>query len=120
MPSATAFSLTSALLVAGGAMAAIMVSGTEEVWPLVILLASSGLAILIAAPAVRPRPVPFAGAVLFCALALLAFLPQVWLAPPAWRTVLTGVPEIGLGATISPQPWISWFWWWLLAARPWR
>ena len=116
MPSATAFSLTSALLVAGGAMAAIMVSGTEEVWPLVILLASSGLAVLIAAPAVRPRPVPFAGAVLFCALALLAFLPQVWLAPPAWRTVLTGVPEIGLGATISPQPWISWFWWWLLAA----
>ena len=97
-------------------MAAIMVSGTEDVWPLVILVASSGLAVLIATPAVRPRPVPFAGAVLFCALALLAFLPQVWLAQPAWRAVWTGVPEIGLGETISPQPWISWFWWWLLAA----
>ena len=116
MPTATAFSLISALLVAGGAMAAIMVSGTEEVWALVILLASSGLGVMVALPAVRPRPVPLAGAVLFCLLALSAFLPQALFTVPPWRAALAAVPEIGLGGTVSPQPWISWFWWWLLAA----
>lgn len=116
MSFATPASLTSALLVACGAMVAIMVSGTEEVWALIILLASSGLAVLIASPKVRPRSVPLAGAVLFCLLALSAFLPQSWLSVPAWRATLSGVPEIGLGGTVSPQPWISWFWWWLLAA----
>lgn len=79
------------------------------------MLGFSGLGLAVGVPVVRPRAVPSVGAALLCLLGLSAFLPQSWFPLPSWRASLGAVLEIGLAASVSPQPWFAWFWWSLLA-----
>ena len=116
MRALSASSVVSALLILAGAMLAVLVSGTQDVWAVITLLAFAGLGLLVGTPVVLPRTWPMVGAALFCLFSLAAFLPQAWLPIPGWRVSLSVATEIGLAASVSPQPWIGWFWWWLVVA----
>ncbi len=104
------------LILLGGATAAIFVTGTQDVYAVAIFAVAAGLAMFIGCPTVRPGWIPLVLAAVFCALALLAFLPQELFPMPAWRAALAQTGLIPLADSVSPQPWIGWFWWTMLAA----
>lgn len=103
------------LCLLAGAALSVLLAGTEEVWSMVAFLAAAGLAMLFVRPKVRPATVPLALVTLFCIFCLLGFLPQDFFPVPAWRASLGGMGTIPLGDSVNPQPWLGWFWWWLLA-----
>ena len=104
------------LLLLFGAMASIMVAGTEDAWAVAIFLGAAGLALFFIRPIVRPSLVPLVLIPLFCCLVLMAFLPQECFPIPEWRRALADLGTVPLGDSVNPQPWLGWFWWWLLAA----
>lgn len=104
------------LLLLAGVAASIMIAGTEDAWAIVVFLFAGGLSLLFVRPMVRPAIVPLVLVSLFCCLCLLAFLPQNYFPVPAWRSALGNLGTVPLADSVNPQPWLAWFWWWLLAA----
>ena len=98
-----------------GAAASIMLAGTENAWAIAAFLAAAGVGLVLVRPAVRPSAVPLVLIPLFCCLVLLSFLPQDYFPLPEWRRVLAGFGGVPLADSVNPQPWLAWFWWWLLA-----
>jgi len=109
-------SLIPSLLLLAGATVAVFITGTQDVWAAAVFPLSAGLALLIGRPAVRPGWFPLLLALAFCILALLAFLPQTYWPVPSWRAALAQSGLVPLADSISPQPWLGWFWWWMLVA----
>lgn len=103
------------LLLLTGAGASIMIAGTQDVWAITVFLAFAGLALFFVRPTVRPSVVPLVLLPLFCSLALAGFLPQELFPVPEWRRLLMELESVPLASSVSPQPWLGWFWWWLLA-----
>ncbi|MFM8884914.1 MAG: O-antigen ligase family protein [Chthoniobacterales bacterium] len=93
-----------------------MVAGTQDAWAIAAFLVFGGLALVLARPSVRPSAVPLLLIPLFACLALAAFLPQSYFPIPEWRSSLMDLGAIPLADSVNPQPWLGWFWWWLLAA----
>lgn len=104
------------LVALAGAAAAILVTGAQDVWSLCLLLVGGGLALFILRPVVQPRGVPSLLLAAFCLLCLLAFLPQQYFPEPAWRGGLDSLDTVLLAKSVSPQPWLGWFWWWFVVA----
>ncbi|MFM8458371.1 MAG: hypothetical protein ACKOB0_05425, partial [Chthoniobacterales bacterium] len=104
------------LLILAGAAASVMIAGTEDAWAIAVFLVAAGLALLLVRPIVRPAILPLVLIPLFACLALMAFLPQAYFPMPDWRQQLTDLQVVPLPGSVNPQPWLSWFWWWLLAA----
>ena len=99
-----------------GAAFSVMVAGTEDVWAIVVFLSAAGVSLILVRPLVRPNSVPLLLIPLFCCLCLLAFLPLNIFSMPEWRSVLIKLGTVPLADSVNPQPWMGWFWWWLLAA----
>ena len=97
-----------------GASAAVFISGSEEEWANIAFLASSGLALLILRPSTGPGWAPVMLGVFFLAATAASFLPSETFAVPGWRKLLNEGGVLQLGATVTPQPWFSVFWWGLL------
>lgn len=98
-----------------GSAISIMIAGKEDTWAVVVFLAAAGFALFSVRPVSRPSAVPLTLIPLFCALCLLAFLPADFFPLPEWRTELAEIATIPLADSFNPQPWMGWFWWWLLA-----
>ncbi|MFZ9932244.1 MAG: O-antigen ligase family protein [Chthoniobacterales bacterium] len=107
------FPVSNLLLLLGAAIS-IMLAGTEEVWAIVAFLAAAGAALVLLRPIVRPAGIPLVLLPLFCCLLLLAFLPQDFFPVPEWRRSLVDLGVVPLADSVNPQPWLGWFWWWLL------
>lgn len=103
------------LILLCGASAGIMIKGTQDVWAIVLFLSVAGFALFFLRPVARPGVAPLVLVPLFCSLCLLAFLPQDYFPLPQWRQALAALGTIPLGQSVNPQPWLGWFWWWLLA-----
>jgi hypothetical protein len=103
------------LILLCGASAGIMIKGTQDVWAMVLFLSVAGFALFFIRPVARPSVAPLLLVPLFCCLCLLAFLPQDFFPQPQWRQALAALGTIPLGESVNPQPWLGWFWWWLLA-----
>ncbi len=103
------------LLLLLGAAASITIAGTEDVWAIAVFLGSAGLALLFVRPTNRLPALPLVLMALFCALVLAAFLPQEYFPLPEWRRALAELGTVPLAGSVNPQPWLGWFWWWLLA-----
>lgn len=103
------------LVLLAGAVCSVLIAGTEDVWAIAVFLAAAGLALLIIRPVVRPAALPLFLIATFASLSLLAFLPQDCFSIPEWRRVLAELAAIPLADSVNPQPWLGWFWWWLLA-----
>ena len=99
-----------------GAAFSVMVAGTEDVWAIVVFLSAAGVSLILVRPLVRPNSVPLLLIPLFCCLCLLAFLPLNIFSMPEWRSTLIKLGTVPLADSVNPQPWMGWFWWWLLAA----
>ena len=99
-----------------GATLAILASGTHEEWALILCVAAFGLSLILIAPRVRASWIPVLAAGLLCVAAGLAFLPEDTFGSPIWRARLPDAVRALLGHSLAPQPWISLFWWQLLAA----
>jgi O-antigen ligase len=93
-----------------------MIKGTQDVWAMVLFLSVAGFALFFIRPVARPGVAPLVLVPLFCCLCLLAFLPQDFFPQPQWRQALAALGTIPLGESVNPQPWLGWFWWWLLSA----
>ena len=113
-PKSVAWPLPQLILLLGAAVS-VMLAGSEDSWAIVAFLCAGALAMLLLRPAVRPPMLPLVLLALFCLLGLMAFLPQEYFAVPAWRRLLAGAGGVPLGDSVNPQPWLGWFWWWLLA-----
>ena len=103
------------LLLLAGAAVSILIAGTEDVWAIAVFLAAAGSALLLVRPVARPAVLPLVLMAAFASLSLLAFLPQEYFLIPEWRRVLAEFAAIPLADSVNPQPWLGWFWWWLLA-----
>lgn len=99
-----------------GAAFSVSIAGTEETWAIVVFLMSAGASLLFVRPLSRPSFFPLVLIPLFCCLCLLAFLPLSYFPVPQWRSALIELGTVPLADSVSPQPWMGWFWWWLLAA----
>jgi O-antigen ligase len=98
-----------------GAAVAVFITGSAEEWSNVVFAVGAGLCLLLVVPQTRVSWAVFLLAVLFCSAAASAFLPAETFGSPSWRAGLPEAVKILLGDTVSPQPWISVFWWALLA-----
>lgn len=103
------------LMVVAGAALSILLAGTEDAWAIAVFLGCAGAALMLVKPALRPGFAPVLLAVLFACLSLGAFLPQSYFPLPAWRALLESLGSVPLAESVNPQPWLGWFWWWLLA-----
>ncbi len=88
------------------AVGASFLGGATERWSEAIALGGFGLLLLAAPPRFSLGPVLNTIAVLFLALAAVAFLPAHWFSLPHWRVALTNDLGIQLADTVSPQPWL--------------
>ena len=104
------------IVLLAGAAVSVLVAGTEDAWAIVLLLGGAGFALLLLRPVVRPSALPLVLIAAFACLSLLAFLPQEYFSIPEWRRALTELGAVPLAESVNPQPWLGWFWWWLLAA----
>ncbi|MEY4299442.1 MAG: hypothetical protein RIR25_678 [Verrucomicrobiota bacterium] len=109
-------SIVASLLILAGAASAVFITGTQDVWAAAVFPVAAGLALLVGRPSVRPGWVPLLLAIAFCLLALLAFLPHTFWPVAPWRTALSQSGLVPLADSISPQPWLGWFWWLMLVA----
>lgn len=96
------------LLAAGGAL---FVTGNQGVWATALFFTLAGLVMVVCPPSVRPGRVAQALGVLFLLSGLLAFLPQAWFPEPAWRSLFPAGGSVPLADSVSPQPWLGWYWW---------
>lgn len=71
---------------------------------------------VVCRPTVRPGWIPLTLGMVFCLTGLLAFLPQAWFPAPAWRALFPPGGTVPLAESVSPQPWIGWYWWLSLVA----
>jgi len=104
------------LILLGGAALSILIAGGADALAIATFLGLAGLALLFVEPTVRPSSVPLVLVPLFASLCLVAFLPQSYFQVPEWRSALMNLGTVPLADSVSPQPWLGWFWWWLLAA----
>ncbi len=103
------------LLLLAGAAISIALAGTEDAWAIAVFFGAAGLALVLVRPSVRPSVVPLVLVPLFCCLVLLSFLPQEYFPEPEWRRLLSELGTVAIAESVNPQPWLGWFWWWLLA-----
>ena len=81
--------------------------GATQRWSEAIALGCFALLLLAAPPRFSLGPVLNTIAVLFLALAAVAFLPAHWFFLPHWRVALTNDLGVQLASTVSPQPWLT-------------
>lgn len=105
-----------AMLMLAGATGAIFITGTQDVWAMVVFLALAGLGALVALPLQRAGWGPVVLGALYCGSAMLALLPLAWFATPTWRAGFPASDVAVLGASFAAMPAYVWFWWSLLAA----
>lgn len=106
--------LLATLLCLTGAAVAIFIAGREEEWATIAFLATSGLALLFLRPVQWPGWTPLVLGVLFLAATAASFLPYETFTVPGWRKLLNECGVVPLGASVTPQPWFSVYWWGLL------
>ena len=111
---ASSRNLAAALLCLGGAVGAILVTGSEPQWANVLFFAAAALALLVGFPSVRTGWLPLLLLVILLLGAASSFLPIGMWPDPAWRTALAEGGVGGLAERISPQPWLTGFWFLLL------
>ena len=97
----TAFALP--LLVVLGSF----LGGSTQRWSEGIVIAGFALLLLARPPRHSLGPALNTLALLFLALAAVAFLPAGWFHTPAWRTALTNDFGVHLAPTLSVQPWLT-------------
>ena len=88
-------------------VAACFLGGATQRWSEAIALGCFALLLMVAPPRFSLGPVLNTIAVLFVALACVAFLPARWFFIPGWRTALTNDLGLNLPSTVSLQPWLS-------------
>lgn len=103
------------LLLLVGTAISVLIAGTEDALAVAVFLGAAGMAMFFVRPLFRPSMVPLVLLPLFCCLALAAFLPHEYFPMPEWRRLLAELGSVPLADSVSPQPWLGWFWWWLLA-----
>ncbi len=81
--------------------------GATQRWSEGIVLAAFGALLLARPPRISLGPALNTLALLFLALAAIAFLPARWFHLPAWRVALTNDFGLALPATLSVQPWLT-------------
>ncbi|MEO6871158.1 MAG: O-antigen ligase family protein [Chthoniobacterales bacterium] len=81
--------------------------GATTRWSEGIMLAGLGMLLLVRPPRFSLGPALNSCALLFLALAAVAFLPAGWFHTPAWRTALTKDFGVDLPPTLSVQPWLT-------------
>ncbi|MBE2179342.1 MAG: O-antigen ligase family protein [Chthoniobacterales bacterium] len=102
---------TAALWILLSAAIAVFITGNQEVWAAALFFTSAGAAMVACRPAVRPGWIPLTLGLIFCLTGLLAFLPQAWFPAPAWRALFPPGGPVPIADSVSPQPWIGWYWW---------
>ena len=86
---------------------ACFLGGATQRWSEAIVLGGFALLLLLAPPRSSLGPALNTIAVLFLALAAVAFLPARWFFLPHWRVALTSDLGVQLATTVSPQPWLT-------------
>ncbi|MGI8889359.1 MAG: O-antigen ligase family protein [Chthoniobacterales bacterium] len=86
---------------------AVVLGGATQRWSMAIVFGAFSLLLLLSPPRVSLGPVLNTVALLFLALAALAFLPARWFAMPHWRVALTEDFGILLPSTVTVQPWLT-------------
>lgn len=81
--------------------------GATQRWSQAIVLGGFGLLLLARPPRVSLGPVLNTLALLFVALASVAFLPARWFFMPDWRVALTNDFGVQLAPLLSAQPWLT-------------
>jgi len=81
--------------------------GATQRWSEAITLGGFALLLLASPPRLSLGPMLNTLALLFLALAAVAFLPAQWFFLPHWRVALTNDFGLQLPATVSPQPWLT-------------
>jgi O-antigen ligase len=76
-------------------------------WSEAIVIGGFALLLLARPPRFSLGPILNTLALLFLALAAVAFLPAHWFLIPEWRVALTKDFGLQLAATVSPQPWLT-------------
>lgn len=89
------------------AVMACFLGGATQRWSEAIVLGGFSLLLLVAPPRSSLGPVLNTIAVLFLALAAVAFLPARWFFLPHWRVAATNDLGVQLAATVGPQPWLT-------------
>jgi len=115
-PTSSIRSLWAALLCLLGAVVAVFITGTQPTWAVAVFVGTAGAALLIGLPTSRPGWAPVLLVTVFCLLPAAAFLPFDVMSVPSWRGSFLPNQAYQLGNSISPQPWLGWFWWGLLVA----
>ena len=104
------------LLLLAGASIAIFITGSRAVEALVALLATAGAALIAGQPRIRSSWVPLLLSLVFLLCTLAAFLPQELVGAAPWRAAFPAEGPFALATSVTPQPWLSWFWWSMLGA----
>lgn len=104
------------LITLTGVMVAVFITGREDVWALLAVLAGAGIGMLLGQPTARPGWIPTAVGLGLCALGATALLPQAWFDIPAWRSLFPPDGLVPLANSVSPQPAMTLFWLTILAA----
>ena len=81
--------------------------GATQRWSQAIVIGGFALLLLAYPPRASLGPALNTLALLFLALAAVAFLPARWFVLPDWRVALTKDFNLQLGPTLSPQPWLT-------------
>lgn len=81
--------------------------GATQRWSQAIVIGGFALLLLVYPPRLSLGPVLNTLALLFLALAGVAFLPARWFVLPDWRVALTKDFSLQLPQTLSPQPWLT-------------
>ena len=81
--------------------------GATQRWSEAIVIGGFALLLLAYPPRASLGPALNTLALLFLALAAVAFLPARWFVLPDWRVALTKDFNLQLGPTLSPQPWLT-------------
>ncbi|MEO8439778.1 MAG: O-antigen ligase family protein [Spartobacteria bacterium] len=87
--------------------AAVFLGGATQRWSVALVIGAFSLLLLARPPRVSLGPVLNTVALLFFALAAVAFLPAHWFAVPPWRIALTNDFGLQIPSTVSVQPWLT-------------
>ncbi|MEO7167095.1 MAG: O-antigen ligase family protein [Chthoniobacterales bacterium] len=88
-------------------VAAAFLGGATQRWSVAIVCGGFALLLLARPPRFSLGPFLNTLALLFLALAAVAFLPAAWFYLPEWRVALTKDFGLFLPSTVSPQPWLT-------------
>ncbi|HXA10562.1 MAG TPA: O-antigen ligase family protein [Chthoniobacterales bacterium] len=86
---------------------AAFLGGATQRWSEAVVVGAFALLLLARPPRFSLGPFLNTAALLFLALAAVAFLPARWFFMPAWRVALTNDFGVQLASTVSPQPWLT-------------